>query len=97
MVAWLWRPFTGFRLVFSMFAVRGFWVVLFFIMFDVLSTLLGNKDEVAHWAHLGGFFAGVAIALALLLMRIVNAQGGDVLSVMFGRYAWPLVGRPRRA
>jgi membrane associated rhomboid family serine protease len=91
---------TWIRMIFwlglTFFTIRGFWVVLFYIMFDVLSTLLGNQDNVAHWAHLGGFVAGMVIALVLLLTRVVNAHGGDILSVMLGKHAWPLVGRPGR-
>jgi membrane associated rhomboid family serine protease len=85
---------TGFRVSWKLFAIRGFWVVLFYIAFDVLATALGAEDGVAHWAHLGGFIAGMAIALLLILTRLVNACGGDILSVTLGRYAWPLLGRP---
>ena len=49
----------------------------------------------AHWAHLGGMLAGITIALLLLVTRLVNARGGDILSVTLGRHAWALIGRPR--
>lgn len=77
--------------------VRGFWVVLFYIAFDVLATLTGAEDGVAHWAHLGGFIVGIAIALLLLLSRLVHAYGGDLISVLLGRHAWKLIGKPRFA
>jgi membrane associated rhomboid family serine protease len=94
MAIWLRFLLTGFRLFWTTFAVRGFWVVLFYIAFDVVATIFGSEDNVAHWAHLGGFMTGVAIALFLLFTRSVNAYGGDLLSVALGRYAWPLLGRP---
>jgi membrane associated rhomboid family serine protease len=78
----------------TIFAVRGFWVVLFYIAFDVVAAALRAESGVAHWAHLGGFMAGVATALLLLLTRNVHAHGGDILSVALGRRAWPLLGRP---
>lgn len=84
-----------FRLYLKLFAVRGFWVVLFYIASDVLSTVLGSDDGVAHWAHLGGFIVGVVIALLLLVMRMVNARGGDLFTAILGRHAWALVGKPR--
>ena len=87
---------VGFKVSWKVFAVRGVWVVLFYIAFDVLFTLLGREDGTAHWAHLGGFGTGVVIALALLLSRLVNSEGGDLLSVSLGRHAWPLLGRPSR-
>lgn len=87
--------FFGFRLSLKLFTVRGFWVVLFYIAFDVLYTVIGLEDNVAHWAHLGGFIAGVAIAMTMLLARLVNARGGDIISVVLGRHAWSILGRPR--
>ena len=96
MAVWIRVIFLAFRLGLTFFAIRGFWVVLFYIAFDVSATLLGAELGVAHWAHLGGFIAGVAVALLLLVTRLVNAHGGDILSVAFGRYAWAVVGRPGR-
>jgi membrane associated rhomboid family serine protease len=94
MAIWLRFLFTGFRLFWTIFAIRGFWVVLFYIAFDVSATIFGSEDSVAHWAHLGGFLTGVAIALFLLVTRSVNAYGGDLLSIVLGKHAWPLLGRP---
>ncbi|MBI5765170.1 MAG: rhomboid family intramembrane serine protease [Planctomycetes bacterium] len=96
MAAWLRRGlFGGFQLHLKLFALRGFWVVLFYIAFDVVYTALGVDDNVAHWAHLGGFIAGMIIALILLVTRFVNARGGDLFSATLGRRAWALVGKPR--
>jgi rhomboid family protein len=89
--------FTGFRLLFKIFSLRGYWVVLFYIAFDVLFTALRLKDNVAHWAHLGGFIGGAVIAIGLLVSRQVNAHGGDLFSVILGRRAWALIGKPRGA
>jgi membrane associated rhomboid family serine protease len=95
MVAWVRLGLmTGFRLSHNIFAIRGFWVVLFYLAFDVLATLLGSRDNVAHWAHLGGFIAGVTVALALLIARQIDARGADLISVVFGRYAWAVMGKP---
>jgi len=97
MAIWLrWGLIGGFRLSLKLFAVRGFWVVLFYIAFDVIYTVFGLEDEVAHWAHLGGFIAGAVIALALLFGRLTDARGGDLLSAILGRHAWKLIGRPGR-
>lgn len=78
----------------TIFTVRGFWVVLFYIAFDVAFTIIGAEDGVAHWAHLGGFIVGIAVGVILLLARLVNARGGDLISVILGRRAWALLGRP---
>lgn len=92
---WRWPLLFACHLSAKFFALRGFWVVLFYIAFDVLYTVFGLEDDVAHWAHLGGFIAGMAVAIVLLVTRLVNARGGDLFSVVLGRHAWALIGRPR--
>jgi membrane associated rhomboid family serine protease len=91
MAAWF-RCLFYFRI--KMWALRGFWVVLFYMAFDVLYVSIGAETGVAHWAHLGGFVGGAAIALILLVSRLLNAGGGDLISVVLGRHAWTVVGRP---
>ncbi|MBU0637665.1 MAG: rhomboid family intramembrane serine protease [Planctomycetes bacterium] len=93
---WRWGVVALFKLNLKIFPVHGFVVVLFYIAFDVAFILLGWEDEVAHWAHLGGFLAGVGIALVLLFSRLVNARGGDILSAILGKYAWALIGKPNQ-
>jgi hypothetical protein len=80
--------------MYKIFAVRGFWVVVFFAAWDALFLIATDDYTVAHWAHLGGFAAGFVIATALLLARGVEAHGGDLLSAMLGRRAWVLLGKP---
>lgn len=79
----------------GIFTVRGFWVVSWYIAWDVFYVLLNAQDNVAYWAHIGGFCAGVIVAALLLITRMVNARGADVFSVALGRRAWMIVGRPR--
>ncbi|MBI5863680.1 MAG: rhomboid family intramembrane serine protease [Planctomycetes bacterium] len=95
MAAWFrWGLIRGFSLSMSIFPVRGFWVVSFYIAFDVLAIYLGSADGVGHWAHLGGFLSGVGLGLILLFSRLVDARGGDLLSVVLGKKAWLLIGKP---
>jgi membrane associated rhomboid family serine protease len=94
MVVWFRYIFTGFRMAWKLWALRGFWVLLFFISFDVIYTSFGLENGVAHWAHLGGFITGMAVALFMLITRLVNARGSDLLSRILGRRAWFLIGRP---
>jgi membrane associated rhomboid family serine protease len=95
MVAWWrWGLVNLFQLSMNIFPVRGFWVVAFYIALDVLFTALGAEDGVAHWAHLGGFLVGVGLALVLLVARVVDARGGDLLSLLAGQSAWLILGKP---
>ena len=93
---WRWGLIGLFTLHMKTFAVRGFWVVLFYIAFDVIFTVIGLEDNVAHWAHLGGFLTGAGVAFVLLFSRLVNARGGDLLTAILGRHAWGLIGKPNR-
>jgi len=88
---------TGFHLAYRTWEVRGFWVVLFYIAFDVVAVVGRSDDGVAHWAHLGGFLVGTILALLLLIARVVNGRGADLLSVTLGQKAWALIGKPRTA
>jgi len=90
MTAWI-RPLI---LLNKTFAVRGYVVVLFYIAFDVIYVVMSWEDNVAHWAHLGGFIGGVLLGLGLILGRQINAHGSDILSVIWGPLAWKWIGTP---
>ncbi|MEP0845302.1 MAG: rhomboid family intramembrane serine protease [Phycisphaerae bacterium] len=97
MAAWLrWGLIRGFRLSLKIFPIAGFWMVLFYIAFDVAYTAFDIEDGTAHWAHLGGFGVGVVLAIVLMAARLVDARGGDVLSRVLGPRAWVLLGKPGR-
>ena len=68
--------------------------MLWILWNDVLPVAIGWNDDVSHWAHLGGFVTGAALGALLLITRQAAAHRGDLLSVVFGRYAWWLLGRP---
>jgi membrane associated rhomboid family serine protease len=92
-----------FRRIFGckIFQLRGFWVLLIYFGYDVLMNYITTHfgqggGGVAHWAHIGGFITGMILGLGILLSRLWNTHGGDVLSVTLGRHAWPLIGKPSR-
>jgi hypothetical protein len=91
---WRWGLIAGFHLSFSVFSLRGFWVVLFYIMFDVIAVSLSADTGTAHWAHIGGLVSGMVCGVLLLVARMAYS-GSDMLSLILGRYAWALIGRPR--
>ena len=94
MVIWLrWGLLAAFRLSFKCFAVRGFWVVLFYIMFDIIAVSLTLGTGTAHWAHIGGIVWGMALALVLLVGRLAYSRS-DMLSLVLGKYAWRAMGTP---
>lgn len=82
----------------KIFSIRGFWVLLIYFAYDVVTGIILKQpgDNVAHWAHMGGFLLGMGIALAILFSRQMNCGGADLLSVVLGKRAWGLIGRPAR-
>ncbi len=96
------RIWLRFRTYFGckVFALRGFWILLIYFGYDFLmqaiSSHFGISGGVAHWAHIGGFVSGMLVALTILISRLVNCRGNDILSVAFGKGAWPLLGKPSR-
>jgi hypothetical protein len=60
----------------------------------VFITVLGAGDNIGRWVYLGGFIYGMALAVLLMMTRLVNARGCDLLSVLLGRFAWGIIGSP---
>jgi len=58
------------------FSLSSFWMVLFWLAFDIFGVASGG-GAVAYTAHLGGFFAGVIIAVALLKLQIVVMEDDE--------------------
>ena len=52
---------------FFFFTLSSFWMILFWFVFDIWGAVAGG-GQVAYWAHLGGFIAGVFIAAFLLMV-----------------------------
>lgn len=65
--------FYMFFLRFGSFTVSSFWVILLWLVFDIVGAALG-AGGVAYYAHLGGFFAGFALASVLLAFNVVRME-----------------------
>lgn len=93
----MWLRFRWW-VAFKIFTLRGFWVLLIYFAYDGVMLMLdsGGGGGVAHWAHLGGCATGIVLGVAILVSRQFNCRGADLLSVVLGRHAWALVGKPSR-
>ncbi len=95
MVCWLRLGLLlGFECPMKCFCVRGIWVLMFYLSFDIFATQVGSRDGTAHWAHLGGFICGMIAGFVLLLTDQIDARGCDILSFALGRRAWKILGTP---
>lgn len=91
----MWARF-GRQFAMTIFPLRGFWLLLIYFTYDVLMVAISKQDDTAHWAHIGGFCAGVIVGILLLVSQAFDVRNGDLLSLMLGKRAWPLIGKPSR-
>lgn len=72
--------------IIGIFSIPAWWFIGFAIARDFVFEALGAQDNVARWAHLGGYAFGFAVALALLQLRIIPREAYDLFSM--GRQAY---------
>lgn len=63
--------------LYRIFAIPAFAYLLFWIAMDIFNVMKPAITNVAHWAHIGGFFAGVA--LMFVVTMFVPAPAGNPL------------------
>jgi membrane associated rhomboid family serine protease len=91
-----WLRLGGRGVASRVFNVSGLWLLVAWVaVAHLLASALAGDEPVNHWPHLGGFAAGVALAVALLVTRRVNAHGRDLFSLALGPRAALLIGKPR--
>ncbi len=65
------RCFWWFFFRFGTFHVSSIWMILLWLIFDLWGAS-GDSGSVAHFAHLGGFVAGVMIGFGSLVFNVVE-------------------------
>jgi membrane associated rhomboid family serine protease len=71
-----WRGFRVFR-----FEAKAFWFFPFWLLMEVFNGVLwGSTSTIAHWAHVGGFLFGVAIALLLCVSKLEHAADKAIVA-----------------
>jgi membrane associated rhomboid family serine protease len=59
------------------FEISGFWLILLWFLMDIFGALSGGGD-IAYWAHVGGFLAGLGSGFLLLYLRRVTFNVADL-------------------
>ena len=77
-------PIVGMFWKYGTFAVKAYWMILFWLIFDILGAVSGGGN-IAYWAHLGGFGAGMLIAYSLLLFKIIETFDPTLIEVLTGK------------
>jgi membrane associated rhomboid family serine protease len=61
---WIWAGATS---------IAAYWVVLFFVLCDLIGVALDRGGAVAYVAHLGGALGGFALGIALVKLRVIRS------------------------
>jgi hypothetical protein len=77
-------PFAGIAWKSGSFMTRTYWMVTAWVVFDLLGIVFGG-GATAHWAHIGGFVIGLAIASALVHFNVIDTIDPTLLDVVTGR------------
>ena len=78
---WFFRPGT--------FAIRGFWLILFWFVVDAWSAFSGADTGTAYWAHIGGFASGFAFGFLFLktgLAKMADYDNPTLLDYLQGKH-----------
>ena len=59
------------------FSIAGFWIILLRLAFDIVGAISGYTEGPAYFAHIGGFVGGVALAMILLISKLVTRDSMD--------------------
>lgn len=62
-----------FRPIVKDFSLSSFWMILFWLAFDLWGAMSGG-GRVAYFAHLGGFAGGFALGILMLKLKIVTME-----------------------
>lgn len=65
-VAWIWGIWG------SRFSVSSYWIIIYWLAWDIGSLLLSSSSQVAYWAHVGGFLAGFVVAFACVKTKLIK-------------------------
>jgi membrane associated rhomboid family serine protease len=64
-IFWFWRPLW--------FSLRSFWMILLWFAFDIFGAMR-SSGGVAYLAHIGGFVAGVGLAILMLKIKMIEME-----------------------
>ncbi|HOK95600.1 MAG TPA: rhomboid family intramembrane serine protease [Anaerohalosphaeraceae bacterium] len=72
----LFVMFIFFRPIVKTFSISSFWMIGLWLVFDILGAIVGGSNT-AYFAHLGGFFMGIVLAVLLLKCNLVTMYSDE--------------------
>lgn len=67
-----WIPCA--RPIIGQFELSSFWMILFWLAFDIYGVTVGDGRPVGYFAHLGGFATGFIVGIILLKCKIAKME-----------------------
>ncbi len=77
-------PFLGIFWKSGKFVTKAFWMILFWLVFDIAGAIFGGGN-IAYWAHLGGFGAGMFIGFSLIMFNVIETYDPTLIDVLTGK------------
>lgn len=59
------------------FSIKAYWLIGFWFLTDIFGLFSGGESNVAFWAHIGGFVAGLAFGIVALAAKWVQMDELD--------------------
>ncbi len=59
------------------FSIAGFWIILLWVVLNIIGAVSGYTGGAAYFAHIGGFVGGVILAIILLISKLVTRDSMD--------------------
>lgn len=76
-------PFNSIKCLFIFFVyirrikIAGIWIILMWVALNILGAVSGYMEGAAYFGHIGGFVAGVILAIILLKTKLVARDSMD--------------------
>ena len=76
-------PFNSIKCLFWFFVyvrrirIAGIWIILMWVALNILGAVSGYTEGAAYFGHIGGFFAGIILAIILLKTKLVARDSMD--------------------
>lgn len=59
------------------FKIAGFWIILLWVILNIIGAVSGYTGGAAYFAHIGGFVGGIVLTIILLKSKLVTRDSMD--------------------
>jgi membrane associated rhomboid family serine protease len=76
-------PFNSIKCLFCFlvyvrrFKIAGFWIILLWVILNIIGAISGYTGGAAYFSHIGGFVGGIVLTIILLKSKLVTRDSMD--------------------